>query len=835
MDAAFRKLQAEKAAERGETAPKEEPREPRQAPEPRTDKPLMRKGKAAGWVVAPQIGDQHQAEIPDAPTRRARGPRRGRDAKASNVADGRLAWQAGNWKPHPDGNKGGPCGDLILAARHALDEGHPEGWPPRRRDDVHEAIEQREPFSWLGVDGQPVPLESDEQVLALIQAHGGNARRAAYAMTSGLGAAAEAGARKRFDQQRKLVLRAAAQGATPSCVGSRPLAAQLFDPARPPTRETRLFAALPGFMAGVSTKPRSKRSRRYMVPPDLTKRKSGVAAGQARVEEFKRKEREAKLKADEEARKAAEAQQRAENGDNGEEDKKESSSEDEEAQGRRRLERRGRGLGRADAAQRWRDLEQKADALCQRAQRHQPKAEKEPVKEAPSKKRRKKAAESSDDDDDQIPVAKNDQRPTLAECVAILREAEDLPDCPPSIGGTGEDPVALLKEKLDEIWRHVARCRLLSARARDCVARGSADEASAAYDARGFGYSVYARTNADGTPKQTANEIVAAGVGVSRSGARGLSTNSAVEEEEEEDVIAGLGAMSEREPTLPLEDAESCLRQLKQHCIRDDDALRPLAAALRAASAWRRKAHDSLEGQGAPARQIAPGQLLGLAQRGRAMPFVEDDLCEQLEERAADARNLDRELSRALDGVTTPNLQTLKELRERCRDFVGVKLEARRELDSLCDAAEQWAKDARRILTDPHAKKAPTKARRLLEQLTEIKCGVGPMGVTLQEQVAKADTWTEQALSVYEGGGDDYAALGKLVDAAEDVPAPRRALTACSRRHRFLQWVREARGALVACSVRAPGDHDEVIRPGIVAASPFPTCLGPLTRRVDGV
>ena len=126
----------------------------------------------------------------------------------------------------------------------------------------------------------------------------------------------------------------------------------------------------------------------------------------------------------------------------------------------------------------------------------------------------------------------------------------------------------------------------------------------------------------------------------------------------------------------------------------------------------------------------------------------EEDLCAQLEERAADARDLDRELSRALDGVTTPNLQTLKELRERCRDFVGVKLEARRELDSLCDAAEQWAKEARRILTDPHAKKAPTKARRLLEQLTEIKCGVGPMGVTLQEQVTKADKWTEQALSV---------------------------------------------------------------------------------------
>ena len=146
------------------------------------------------------------------------------------------------------------------------------------------------------------------------------------------------------------------------------------------------------------------------MPPDLTKRKSGVAAGQARVEEFKRKEREArarrlfegpslrrrrggatgtlgapvasrsrrpqaKLKAEEEARKAAEAQARVasgENGDNGEDKKEESSSDDEEPEARRRLERRGRGLGRADAAQRWRDLEAKADALCQRAARHAP-------------------------------------------------------------------------------------------------------------------------------------------------------------------------------------------------------------------------------------------------------------------------------------------------------------------------------------------------------------------------------------------------------------------------------------------------------------------------------
>ena len=94
MDAAFRKLQAEKAAERGRNGAQGGAARAQKAPEPRTDKPLMRKGRSQGWVVAPQIGDDHQAEIPDAPTRRARGPRRGRDAKASNVSDG-------NWRGKP--------------------------------------------------------------------------------------------------------------------------------------------------------------------------------------------------------------------------------------------------------------------------------------------------------------------------------------------------------------------------------------------------------------------------------------------------------------------------------------------------------------------------------------------------------------------------------------------------------------------------------------------------------------------------------------------------------------------------------------------------------------
>ena len=94
-------------------------------------------------------------------------------------------------------------------------------------------------------------------------------------------------------------------------------------------------------------------------------RRDGAPGGDARAHHA-----QAKLKADEEARKAAEAQARVasgENGDNGEDKKEESSSDDEEPEARRRLERRGRGLGRADAAQRWRDLEAKADALCQRA------------------------------------------------------------------------------------------------------------------------------------------------------------------------------------------------------------------------------------------------------------------------------------------------------------------------------------------------------------------------------------------------------------------------------------------------------------------------------------
>ena len=104
-----------------------------------------------------------------------------------------------------------------------------------------------------------MPLESDERVLRQIQAHGGSAGRCEFAVLSGLGAASESGARRRFDSMRRVVQRAAAAGGGSSAVGSGALAGALFDPARPPTRETRLYAPTPGGMGGLhhAQKPRS--------------------------------------------------------------------------------------------------------------------------------------------------------------------------------------------------------------------------------------------------------------------------------------------------------------------------------------------------------------------------------------------------------------------------------------------------------------------------------------------------------------------------------------------------------------------------------------------------
>ena len=243
----------------------------------------------------------------------------------------------------------------------------------RRR---HEAIAPREPFSWLGVDGQPVPLESDEQA-GLIKRTAA-ALRAAYAMTSGLGAAAGAGVGSASTNSESLVA-SGGPGRDAGCVGSQPLAAQLFDPARPPTT---LFAAFR--LHGRCRRNRARSEQEVHGAPDLTKRKSG-RAGQARVEEFKRKEREAKLGPTRRPGKLPKptTRQTAE-----EEDKKDSSSDDEQEQeGRRRQNGEGRGLGRADAARRWRDLNEGRPAR-QRAQRHQPK--REGTAKEPRQKRRRR-------------------------------------------------------------------------------------------------------------------------------------------------------------------------------------------------------------------------------------------------------------------------------------------------------------------------------------------------------------------------------------------------------------------------------------------------------------
>ena len=94
MDAAFRKLQAEKAAERGETAPKAEPREQRQAPEPRPTSP------SCARATRPAGSSRHKLATntrPRSPTRR-RDEREARDGAATPRP---RTWLMGNWRGRP--------------------------------------------------------------------------------------------------------------------------------------------------------------------------------------------------------------------------------------------------------------------------------------------------------------------------------------------------------------------------------------------------------------------------------------------------------------------------------------------------------------------------------------------------------------------------------------------------------------------------------------------------------------------------------------------------------------------------------------------------------------
>ena len=54
-----------------------------------------------------------------------------RASKAPTIPDGRLVWSASTWKPSTDAeNPGGPCGDVLLACRHLLEQAQAPDWPP---------------------------------------------------------------------------------------------------------------------------------------------------------------------------------------------------------------------------------------------------------------------------------------------------------------------------------------------------------------------------------------------------------------------------------------------------------------------------------------------------------------------------------------------------------------------------------------------------------------------------------------------------------------------------------------------------------------------------------
>ena len=226
----------------------------------------------------------------------------------------------------------------------------------RRRDDVHEAIEQREPFSWLGVDGQPVPLESDEQVLALIQAHGGQRQESGLRDDVRIRRCRRGRCSQALRPTTKACARAAAQGRRRAASGLGPWRRNCSIPRG--RRREKLDCSRPSpaswpacqyqtALEAISTlygAPRLDQRKSWAPPRGRRASRSSSAKKGARPSSRPTRTRT--------HRPSRRSSTRAEN--NGERGQEGGVLE------RRRLRlekvgRRGRGLGRADAAQRWRE------------------------------------------------------------------------------------------------------------------------------------------------------------------------------------------------------------------------------------------------------------------------------------------------------------------------------------------------------------------------------------------------------------------------------------------------------------------------------------------------
>ncbi|KAJ8614550.1 hypothetical protein CTAYLR_000867, partial [Chrysophaeum taylorii] len=759
---------------------------------PALARPSMRRG-AKCPPAAPRIDQGAQLDedsIPSCEAPPLNSKKRLSSSKPEPPSGGsQLVWSASTWVERETSRLVALCRQALVQSRYAPRPSssersaakrarHPAS--PSSEVSEDEADVQAKTINWRG---GYVPLEADEVLLAHLQKLGGDAAQCEYSMISVLGAASEATARQRHRTQRRAVLRAANAGAVSlSAVGSSGvLAAAIYDPARPPSRETQLYAPIPGHMGGNGHHHYLHKGgggggggfyhgvgARYAFDDDGRLDRIWAAAPPPPNNEDA-VEAAAPVPAD-----AAVPESPRGGGATT------TTTGDEELEPRqRKLDRRGRGLGRADAKARWRDLELRARVLL--------------------------SSSGTENHNNGTNGERSSRRggATLAECLEVLREAESLPQSFAEVCAQA-DGAASLRAALVDVRQEVDAVRALSARARDCACRGSSVVFSRGYNALGLAYqgSKFHQRLAEAEEDLLSDKEVS------------LSSE-----------VGATDAPSPVPETDPAKDAEDVLRGLESSRIFDEAAHAGLSATLAAGHSWTARARAVCGASGtrrkAPSPSNAgpaptPTELAALAIAGAATPFVDGDLVKRVETLAEWTASFDRTARDAL--AARPRnaavYKTLFDLRRKLARGVGksaadsVALETRRELDDVCGRAETWLGDSTRVVAEP--RRATLAAlRRLVSAGTALNVDA----TLLSKLVALADksiAWTRAAAKVLGGGvapSDDT--LGDLHHQAIALSLPPIARRAVARERALRQWRLEARALLSACLDAPPRTVDD--------------------------
>lgn len=660
--------------------------------------------------------------------------------------------------------------------------------------------------SWLiDEEGDTAPLEADEVVLQHLHEIG-DVDRCEFKLLSSLGASGESTANqkhralhRRFKSVNGAVLpttTTTANNATQASSRNTFLSAAIFDPARPSFRQTRLYAPLPGYMASrirkVEDVPTGCRYAYDEHVESLWKKKTpAAAAADPDVERKGGEEGEVAEQLEEGALAAAPAGSLGASGADFAPSAEEDDALSPENQ-QRKLDRRGRGVGRADAKAKWRELENQALALLAK------------VKGEHSRNGHKRSP------------------PTLDECLDVLRQAESLPQSFTEVYSQAD--CASLKSVLIAVRDEIDAVRSLSARARDCVCRGSSNVFAHAYNSLGVAYQGC-----------KFHQRIADAVDDEREGLGGIDPVV--------DVAADM-SMDDgdlpppQDATDPIKDAEAIVQGLKSARVYDEASHLNLAAALKAGIAWNTRAkaicgtsaaaRKKATSSGASTRAAAPTplELAQIAATGSATPFADFELVSKAKALAdwALAFDQDAKIALALHPRTSATYKELFDLRRKLSSkghgrIVAdtVALEYRDQLEDVCQRAETWVGDSKAIITEPRRAYLST-LRRLVRVGTELNADTALLE-KLNLLVAQGVAWTREAaeaLAHVENLDDDT--LEDLHNKASKLAVPQVARRAVAKERDMRQWRVDARTLIAACLAAADEVEDDEIDAPLVMA-----------------